>query len=293
MLKKTLFFTRECSLHLKDCQLKILFLDDNSSRSVPVEDIGYIVLENPLISITTPLIAALSENNVSVIFTDRNLMPVSILMPFEGNSIQQEVYRNQIKASLSMNKRLWQQLVTAKIINQSLLLDKIGLDGSTIKPYSNNVKSGDSDNREGTAAKAYWPILFGNSFSRDRYGDAPNNMLNYGYSILRAATARAITGSGLLPLIGVFHKNRYNSFPLADDLMEPFRPFVDEIVYYLYENGERELTTDVKRHLLEVLTCDTKYDKSIKPLAIGLSTTTASLVKCYKGDTDKLVLPVL
>ena len=293
MIKKTLYFTRECSLHLKDCQLKIHFRDDNSSRSVPVEDIGYIVLENPLISITTPLIAALSENNVSVVFTDRNMMPISMLMPFEGNSIQQEVYRSQIGASLPLNKRLWQQLVTAKIINQSLLLDKIGLDGSTIKPYSKNVKSGDSDNREGTAAKAYWPILFGNSFSRDRYGDAPNNMLNYGYSILRAATARAIVGSGLLPLVGIFHKNRYNSFPLADDLMEPFRPFVDEIVYYLFENGEKELTTDVKRHLLEVLTCDTKYDESVKPLAIGLSTTTASLVKCYKGDTDKLVLPVL
>lgn len=273
--------------------MKVHFRDDDSMRSVPIEDIGFIILENPQISITTPLIAALSENNVSVIFTDRNLMPVSILMPFEGNSIQQEVYRNQIKASLPMNKRLWQQLVTAKIINQSLLLDKLGLDGRTIKAYSKTVKSGDSDNREGTAAKAYWSIIFGDSFSRDRFGDAPNNMLNYGYSILRAATARAITGSGLLPLIGVFHKNRYNSFPLADDLMEPFRPFVDEIVYYLYENGERELTTDVKRHLLEVLTCDTKYDKSVKPLAIGLSTTTASLVKCYKGDTDKLVLPVL
>lgn len=293
MLKKTLYFTRACSLNLKNSQLKIHFNDDDSERSIPVEDIGYIVLENQRIVITTPLMAALSENNVSVIFTDSRMMPVSMLMTLDGNSVHQEVYRNQINATAPLNKGLWKQIVCSKILNQSRLLDKLGFDGSTLKYYSQTVKSGDSDNREGAAARLYWPMMFGDCFARDRYGDSPNNMLNYGYSILRAATARALTGSGLLPLVGIFHKNRYNSFPLADDLMEPFRPFVDEVVYYLYENGERELTTDVKKHILEVLTCDTAFGDELKPLSVGLTTASASLAKCYGGDSKKLILPVL
>lgn len=293
MLKKTLYFTRACTLNLKNNQLKIHFNDDDSERSVPVEDIGYVVLENQRISFTAPLMTALSENNVSVIFTDSRMMPVSMLMTLEGNSVHQEVFRNQINATVPLNKGLWKQIICSKILNQSRLLNKLGFDGSTLSYYSRTVKSGDSDNREGAAARLYWPMMFGDCFARDRYGDSPNNMLNYGYSILRAATARALTGSGLLPLVGIFHKNRYNSFPLADDLMEPFRPFVDEVVYYLYENGERELTTDVKKHILEVLTCDTSFGDEMKPLSVGLTTVSASLAKCYSGDSRKLILPVL
>lgn len=293
MIKKTLYFSRECSLSLKDLQLKIHFMDDNTSRSVPIEDIGFMVIENHRITMTMPLIASLSENNVSVVFTDSHKMPVSMLMTLDGNSLQQEVFREQIDASVPMNKNLWKQVVTAKIMNQARLLEKLGKDASSLYYYAGNVRSGDADNREGVAARRYWSVLFGEGFIRDRNGGPPNNMLNYGYSILRSAVARSLAGSGLLPTIGIFHKNRYNSFPLADDMMEPFRPFLDEIIYNIYENGETELTKDVKSYILGVLTCDVNFGDDQKPLMVGLSSTTASLAKCYLGDSRKLVLPEL
>lgn len=293
MIKKTLYFSRECSLSMKDRQLKIHFIDDDTSRSVPIEDIGFMVIENHRITMTMPLIASLSENNVAVVFTDSHKMPVSMLMTLDGNSVQQEVFRKQIEASVPLNKNLWKQVVTAKIMNQARLLEKLGKDASSLYYYAGKVVSGDADNREGVAARRYWSELFGEGFIRDRNGGSPNNMLNYGYSILRSAVARSLAGSGLLPSIGIFHRNRYNSFPLADDIMEPFRPFLDEIVFNIYENGETELTKDVKSYLLGVLTCDVIVGDDQKPLMVGLSSTTASLAKCYLGDSRKLVLPEL
>lgn len=283
---------RDSSLRVKANQLIIHFNDDGSERSIPIEDIGTIVLENQKITVSCPLLSALSSNNVALVFCDSKQMPQSMLMTLDGNSIQQEVFRSQLDASIPLRKNIWRQLVKGKIVNQARLLDKLDKDGSILYTYANNVKSGDSDNREGIAARVYWSKLFDN-FERDRFGDAPNNMLNYGYSILRSSVARSLIGTGLLPIMGVFHKNRYNAFPLADDVMEPFRPFVDEIVYYLYENGETELTREVKAHLLEALTCDTWYDGMLKPLMVGLSSTTASLSRCYSGDARKLTLPLI
>lgn len=155
------------------------------------------------------------------------------------------------------------------------------------------MKSGDSDNREGIAAKIYWKEMFGKDFVRDRVGESPNNMLNYGYTLLRAAVARALMGSGLFPAFGLFHRNRYNAFPLADDIMEPYRPFVDELVFYLYANGERELTKQVKADLMHLFYVDTYFDKVTRPLELGLSITTASLAKCLSGVNKKIVYPML
>ena len=155
------------------------------------------------------------------------------------------------------------------------------------------MKSGDSDNREGVAAKLYWNELFDEKFMRVRTGPSPNEMLNYGYTVLRAAVARSLTGSGLLPSIGIFHRNRYNAFPLADDVMEPYRPFVDEIVFHLYANGENSLNKYSKSEILKLLYADTFFENVTRPLNIGISITTASLAKCYNGLQKRIIYPLL
>ena len=287
-------FTSPVSLSLKDKQLVITYKDRSDIVTRPIEDIGFVVIENPMVSITVPLLNELSDNNVSVIFCDKKQMPKSMLMSLDGNSTLQESYRYQFDVGGSQKKRLWKQLVESKIKNQAALLDKVGKEGNVLKPYYMNVKSGDADNREGAAARIYWSNLFDDGFKRERDGEPPNNLLNYGYTILRAAVARALIGSGLYPAFGIFHRNRYNSFPLADDVMEPYRPFVDEIVYRLYYDGAvSELDSYTKSCLLRVLFSDVKIGKMTRPLEIALSITTASLLKVYKGEKDKLSLPMI
>lgn len=294
MIKQTLMFTSPVSLSLKDKQIVITFKDNKDTVTRPIEDVGFVVIENPMVSITVPLLNELADNNVAVIFCDKKMMPKTMLMTLDGNTTQQESYKYQLNASLPMKKNVWKQLVECKIKNQSLLLNKVGKDGGVLKPYYLNVKSGDSDNREGAAAREYWRLLFDDGFKREREGLSPNGMLNYGYTILRAAVTRALIGSGLYPAFGVFHRNRYNAFPLADDIMEPYRPFVDEIVYHLYYDGAiNELDSQTKRRLLRVLFSDVKMGKVTRPLENALSLTTASLLKMYKGESDKLSLPML
>ena len=294
MIKQTLMFTNPVSLSLKDNQLVITFKDNKDTVTRPIEDIGFVIIENPQVSISVPLINELADNNVSVMFCDKKMMPRTMLMTLEGNTTQQESYKYQIEASVPTKKNVWKQLVEGKIKNQALLLNCLGKNGDALKPYYMNVKSGDTDNREGAAAREYWSQIFDEGFRREREGVPPNNLLNYGYTILRAAVARALVGSGLYPAFGVFHRNRYNAFPLADDVMEPYRPFVDEIVYHLYYDGAiTELNNDSKGKLLRVLFADVKMGKVTRPLENALSMTTASLLKVFKGDTDKLSLPVI
>ena len=262
-------------------------------KSVPIEDIGFVVLEDQQTSITLPLLNALSDNNVAVIFCGENRMPNAMLMNLDSNKTQGESYRSQIEASEPLKKGLWKQIVEAKIRNQSALLQKLGRDGSKLKPYYMNVKSADADNREGIAAKIYWSELFGTDFIRSRDGLPPNNLLNYGYTILRAAVTRSIMGSGLFPAFGIFHRNRYNAFPLADDLMEPYRPYVDELVYNLHNQGHEQLTKEVKGQLLRILFVDTHFDKVMRPLDVGLTFTSSSMAKCLSGIQKKIVYPLL
>lgn len=294
MIKQTLMFTSPVYLSLKDQQMVITFKDNNDTVSRPIEDIGFVVIENPQVSISVPLLNELADNNVSVVFCDKKQMPKTMLMTLEGNTTQQESYKFQIDASAPIKKNVWKQLVESKIRNQSLLLNKIGKNGDVLKQYYMNVKSGDTDNREGAAAREYWRHIFDDDFKRERDGLPPNNLLNYGYTILRAAVARALIGSGLYPAFGVFHRNRYNAFPLADDVMEPYRPFVDEIVYHLYYDGAvSELDNQSKGKLLRVLFSDVRMGKVTRPLENALSLTTASLLKMFKGETDKLSLPMI
>lgn len=294
MIKQTLMFTSPVYLSLKDQQMVITFKDNKDTVTRPIEDIGFVVIENPQISISVPLLNELADNNVSVVFCDKKQMPKTMLMTLEGNTTQQESYKYQIDASVPLKKNVWKQLVESKIRNQALLLNKVGKKGDVLKQYYMNVKSGDTDNREGAAAREYWGRLFDDGFKREREGLPPNNLLNYGYTILRAAVARALIGSGLYPAFGVFHRNRYNAFPLADDVMEPYRPFVDEIVYHLYYDGAvSELDNQSKGKLLRVLFSDVEMGKVTRPLENALSLTTASLLKMFKGETDKLSLPVI
>lgn len=287
-------FTLPAYLSLKDNQIIIQLKGSEQTVSRPIEDIGVVVVENAQVTLSIPLLNALVENNVAVVFCDNKQMPKSMLMNLDGNTTQQESYRYQMDATQPMKKQLWRQLIESKIRNQATLLGKLDKDADALKPYYQNVKSGDSDNREGLASRIYWPLLMGANFRREREGVPPNQMLNYGYSILRAAVARALIGSGLYPAFGLFHRNRYNAFPLADDVMEPYRPFVDEIVYHLYFDGAvSELDKQSKGELLRVLFADVKMDKLTRPLEVALSMTTASLLKVLKGEQEKLMIPVL
>ena len=291
MLKRTLFFGKPSRLSVKDKQLVIEIKETGELHKAPIEDIGFVVIENQQISVSLPLLQEFMSNNVAVIFCDASHMPNSMLLNLDGHHLQSEMFRFQINASEPLKKNLWKQTVEAKIRNQAALLDKSGKNGNILKPFYCNVISGDTDNREGAAARVYWTEMFGTSFIRDRYGECPNNLLNYAYIVLRAAVARAITGSGLLPTLGLFHHNRYNAFCLADDLMEPYRPYADEVVSGLFQKGEKELTTAVKAEILKILANDTYFENTTRPLMVGLSQTTASLARCFSGEQKKMVYP--
>lgn len=295
MIKRTLIFSSSARLYLKNKQLICENRETGDVRSVPIEDIGFVVLENHEISITLPLLDAMTNNNVAVTICDNKHMPTSMLLNLDGNRVQTELFSGQIKAGVPLKKNLWQQTVTAKIRNQASLLNYYGLNHSELQAYVKDVKSGDTTNREGAAARIYWKRLFGDGFERNRYGVFPNNMLNYGYIVLRAAVARGLSGSGLLPTLGIHHHNRYNSFCLADDIMEPYRTYVDRHVFEIYKTGccIDELNTETKMNLLDVLTTDVNIDKNKRPLMIAITHTTASLARCFVGLSKKIVYPVM
>lgn len=292
MLKQTLFFSHPARLSLKDNQLVITVKDSNEMITRPIEDIGFVVIENQQIIFTIPLLNELVHNNVSVILCDAKGMPSSMLMGLNNNATQAESLKYQLNVSEPMRKQAWKQIVEQKIRNQAAVLDKLGIEHHNLKACYSSVLSGDTSNREGIAARQYWTQLFGKDFRREREGLPPNNLLNYGYAVLRAATARSLIGSGLLPALGLFHRNRYNAFPLADDIMEPYRPYVDEIAFGATEEGMLELDKETKVRLLNLLVTDVRIGKMTRPLSLALTTTSASLLKYYKGETKKVTLPV-
>lgn len=292
MLKRTLVFSNPMILSLKNQQIVLANKDTpDEKRTVPIEDVGIVLLENQQTSITLPLLNALAEMEVQVVICNSKGMPSAMIQGMNSNNLQGEILRNQIACGEVLKKQLWKQVVETKIRNQASLLNNIGEDGRILKPYYTNVRSGDADNREGIAARIYFQHLFGDGFVRDRDVPGINSLLNYGYSILRAATCRAVIASGLLPAIGIHHHNRSNAYPLADDLMEPFRPFVDSAVYDLVMRGTMELTKDVKGELISVLYADTMFEDTKRPLSIGLSMTTASMVKCLSKEHSTISMP--
>ena len=293
MLKQTLLFSNPFHLSTHNRQLVAKDKVTAEERTIPMEDIGFIVFEHPQITFTQAVMQLLSENNSAVIFCDTYYMPSSMLLHLETNQIQAEMFKNQINCGVALKNQLWKQTVQAKIYNQAYLLKK---EKTTYKELLNLVKvvtSGDKKNTEGWAARIYWPKLMGKAFRRLPEGDAPNFLFNYGYAILRAATARALSGTGLLPTLGIFHRNRYNAYALADDIMEPYRPYVDQIVLDIVKKTPNlnKLTKEMKKSLLEILTMDVEFKSIKRPLMVGLSQTTSSLAKCFAGEKRKLEYP--
>lgn len=308
MIKKTLCFSNPAYLSLRDRQLVIKLpevekainypekLKQEAELTRPIEDIGIIVLDNRQITLTTGLMDALLENNSAVITCDARSMPVGMMLPLSGNTTQSERFRHQINSSLPLRKQLWQQTIQYKIRNQLAVLKQYtNAETKCMQKWANDVKSGDTENMEARAAAYYWKGLFGHidGFVRDREGVAPNNLLNYGYAILRAVVARSLVASGLLPTLGIHHHNRYNAYCLADDIMEPYRPYIDMLVYDItVQYGiDIELSKDIKAELLSIPTLDVIIDGKRSPLMIGVSQTTASLYKCFKGEIRKIIYP--
>jgi CRISPR-associated protein Cas1 len=303
MIKRTLHFGNPAYLSLGNEQLVINlphlkeFGEDKSRQSVAIEDIGVVILEHKQITITHSCIAALLENNVAIVTCNNTHHPTGLMLPLEGNNLQSKNYRFQIDASLPLKKQLWQQTIQAKIGNQAAVLKQRDVPMDNMLHWVKNVKSGDPDNYEGRAAAYYWKNVFPKKveFFRGREGGPPNNLLNYGYAILRAIVARGLVSSGLLPTLGIHHHNQYNAYCLADDIMEPYRPFVDLIVLDIVDKGENflELSTSIKSKLMSIASHDIIIDNQTSPLMVGLQRTTASLVKCYEGSLRKISYPII
>ena len=292
MLKKTILLENKASLTAKNLQLVIK--SEIRENSIPIEDIGFLVIDNPEIYLSIPAMNLLIENNTSVIVCNSNHLPNGMFLNLNSHHIQQEIFKNQINASVPLKKQLWQQTIVEKITNQGILLEKITETKNSFDFLASKVLSGDSSNMEGVAASQYWKSFFEHKFKRERFGDYPNNFLNYGYAILRAATARALSGSGLLNTLGIHHKSKYNAFALADDIMEPFRPIVDEKVYGLMQNyDEQELNTLLKSELLQILTRTVYFKEEKSPLMVALQKTASSLQQCYTGERKKIKYPKL
>ncbi len=262
-----------------------------STRTIPIEDIGVVVLDNRQITITQGVLEALLENNSAVITCDSSRMPVGLMLPLCGNTTQSERFREQLDASLPLKKQLWQQTVQAKIANQAAVLKACrGSEVRNMRKWVGEVKSGDADNLEARAAAYYWANLF-TGFRRGREGEPPNNLLNYGYAILRAIVARGLVGSGLLPTLGIHHHNRYNAYCLADDIMEPYRPYVDKLVVAMFDSGIEELDKDARAQLLGLPVMEVSIDGQRSPLMIAVGQTTASLYRCFSGESRKITYP--
>lgn len=293
MLKRTLYFSNPYHLSGKLDQLIITNKDSGEVKQTPVEDLGFVVLDHPQITITQNVMQLLAANNTAVIFCDKKHHPNSMLFHLDTHQVQNERFRAQVGISEPLKKQLWQQTIKAKIRNQAAVLQLIKENEKPLLLHSKKVRSGDPDNFEARAARYYWKYLFSPRFKRERFGLPPNPSLNYGYTIVRAAVARSLVGSGLLPTLGIHHRNKYNAFCLADDIMEPYRPFVDYLVWNQKKKDTQyhDLNNGRKAEFLELLSSDVLIGKKKRPLMIALSETSASLSQCFEGKAKRIKYP--
>jgi CRISP-associated protein Cas1 len=304
MIKRTLYFGNPAYLSLDNRRLVVEKAPDGDlplgepadKRFIPVEDIGVVVLDNRRITVTSGLMSALLDNDVAVVTCDEKSMPTGLLLPLCANTVQSERFRSQIDSSLPLKKQLWQQTVGSKILNQAAVLKYVsGEDARNMLAWADQVRSGDADNMEGRAAAFYWKNIFPELpfFVRGRYDGAPNNLLNYGYAVLRAVMARALVSSGLLPTLGIHHHNRYNAYCLADDVMEPYRPYVDRLVVDIMNDCNQcpQMTRETKARLLGIPVIDVVIAGRRSPLMLAASQTTASLAKCFSGELRRIAYP--
>jgi CRISPR-associated protein Cas1 len=297
MIKRTLYFGNPAYLSTQLDQLVVFLPEKEEKKTIPIEDIGVVILDHQQITISQALIAKLLNHNVALITCDQTHHPSGLLLTLDGHTLQSQKFQEQIQASKPLLKQLWQQTIECKIENQTALLEKQGIEVGNMKRWVQEVKSGDTTNREARAAVYYWNKVFTQfpDFTRDRFGLPPNHLLNYGYAILRAIVARSLVGSGLLPTLGIHHRNQYNAYCLADDIMEPYRPFVDQLVVKIIdENGHfLDMGTNIKTQLLQIPTLDVEIDRQKSPLMVAVQRTTASLSKCFAGEIRKILYPVL
>lgn len=263
-------------------------------KTIPIEDTGIVILDNKQITITQGLMEALLENNCALITCDSKKMPTGLMLPLAGNTIQTERFKSQIEASLPLKKQLWQQTIEAKISNQAAVLKYVtGEPQNNMLKWAGSVRSGDSENMEARAAVYYWKTIFADEFfTRDNDSDGRNGLLDYGYAILRAIVARALVGAGLIPTLGIHHHNRYNAYCLADDIMEPYRPYVDKLVLdILEEDSCATISQSVKTKFLGLPVTEVVINERRSPLMLAVSQTVSSLVKCYRGESRRLIYP--
>lgn len=308
MIKRTLYFGNPAYLSLKNEQLLIRFpeIEKNDTlseafkreaeKTIPIEDIGVVILDHKQITITQGLLEKLLAVNCALIACDSRRMPTGLFLPLEKNTIQTQLFTSQINASEALKKQLWQQTVEAKIYNQACVLQNRNIPIDNMLYWTKSVKSGDANNHEARAAAYYWSKLFASkidNFKREREGMYPNNFLNYGYAILRAVVARSLVASGLLPTFGIHHHNKYNAYCLADDIMEPYRPFVDALVCQIIDKHiyVTELNKEIKQELLSIPILDVIIAEERSPLMVGVQRTTATLARCFEGNLRKIKYP--
>ena len=292
MIKRVLCFENPARLSLKLAQMVVELQD--VTRTLPIEDIGVVILDHKQITITHALIDALLANNVAIVTRNDKHLPVGLMLPLDGNTLQSERFRAQIDASEPLKKQMWQQTIVAKVLGQAHVLGTQLIEHNNMLKWAKDVRSGDTENMEARAAAFYWRNMFEkDAFIRDPQGLPPNNLLNYGYSIVRAMMARALVGAGLLPTLGIHHHSRYDAYCLADDIMEPYRPFVDMKVLEMWKNGgiTSDISSDQKRELLGITTMDVSISGHRSPMMLAIQTTAQSVQKCYSGEARKIIYP--
>ena len=295
MIKRTLCFSNPTYLSVKLNQLVISFPEKEEKKTIPIEDIGVVILDSPQITVTQTVLVKLLENNTAVVTCNSSHHPIGLQLCLDGNTLQSERFQKQISASEVLKKNLWQQTIQSKIYNQAMFLQELGIPIRNMLLWSRSVTSGDTKNHEARAAAYYWENLLQShdNFKRERFGEYPNNFFNYTYAILRAIVARNLVGSGLLPTLGIHHKNKYNAFCLADDIMEPYRPYADRLVLETIQKypDTEDINKEIKSMLLTLPVIDVKINKQQRPLLVAVTETTASLAQCFAGKRRKIKYP--
>lgn len=296
MIRKTVeFSTAGTRLSVANKQL-VIERPEQPKATLPIEDLGVVIVDDVSASYTQAVFIELLTAGATVMITGRNHLPLGLMLPLDAHHVQTERHRAQVEAGEPRKKRMWQALVRAKIAQQGAVLEHFAGHDGGLTPMSRRVGSGDPDNLEAQAAQRYWPLLFGKEFRRDREMDGVNALLNYGYAVVRAAAARAVVAAGLIPSLGVFHKNRANPFCLADDLLEPYRPFVDWRVRLIVAERQTEelLSLDdrsVRTALLSLFNETIRIGERRLPLLLALHASAASLCRAYTGEGVDLTLP--
>ena len=294
MIKRVIDISEGAYLHLKHQQCVIEKKGEVVGQA-PIEDLGVLILQHPAIVLTQQLIVACQKHKVVVVFCDDKHLPYSVILPIaESNILHSKILKLQVAISEPTRKRLWQQIVQQKIQQQARTLLLANKPAARLTKLATQVKTGDHGNCEAIAAQAYWKLLFGKTFKRDTDLEGINSLLNYGYAIVRAAVARSVCGAGLHPTLGLFHSNQYNALCLADDLMEPFRPWVDYLVYKMaMANDAVMVNKQSKQVLLGLLSEPVLYKKKAMPFMVALHYLMADLKRCYSNTIKTLPYPAL